>query len=481
MRRERRRRHPGLGANYWKLWAASAVSNFGDGLSVVAYPWLASALTRNPLAIAGVGIASRLPWLLFTLPAGVITDRRDRRRLILAMDLLRFVLTMGIALAVLASEASLNDPADIADGLASVPENSVLAIGLLYVAAVLLGMAEVLRDNSAQTLMPSLVEQQQLERANGRLWAAEMIMNGFVGPPAAGLLLAVSFALPFFVDAGTFAVAAGLMFLVAGDFSPKGGDDRAAAAPSSLRADIREGVTWLRGNPLLWSMAIALGLTNGMGMVTTAAEVLFVQEVLGLGAAGFGLLGISFAIGGVAGSVAAAWVSERIGPGNSLFVTIVVIGCAGALIGTVPSVALVFSMFVLTGFVSTLWNVITVALRQSLIPDRLLGRVNSVYRFFGWGMMPIGSIIGGLIVVGADAVASRNVALRVPFLVSAVGHGLLLLYALPRLNNAKIAAAKAEGIPAKESADAETTDRRPTVDDSASNGPPTSEVGVTED
>lgn len=429
-----------LGPGYWKLWTASVVSNLGDGLSIVAYPWLASALTRNPVAIAGIAVATRLPWLVFTLPAGVITDRVDRRKLVLGMDVIRFALTLGVALVVLAGESSLNDPGDIADGLASTPENGALALALLYVAAMLLGSAEVLRDNSAQTLMPSLVDAENLDKANGRLWGAEMVMNAFVGPPLAGFLLGVSFALPFFIDAGTFAVAAGLLFLIAGDFSPKGRP--AEAPPASFREELKEGVRWLWQHRLLRSLGIALGLLNGLGAMQQAVSVLFAQEVLGLSAAGFGALSIAFAIGGVIGSVVAHRVSERLGPGNSLFATIIVSAVGPALIGAVPSVPLVFTVFMVGSFFAVVWNVITVGLRQTLIPDHLLGRVNSVYRFFGWGMIPIGSLIGGILVVVVDTFASRDAALRVPFVVSAAAHVLLLAWALPRLNTGEIDAAK---------------------------------------
>lgn len=429
-----------LGSGYWKLWTASVISNLGDGLSLIAYPWLASALTRNPVAIAGVAVATRLPWLVFTLPAGVITDRVDRRKLVLGMDIGRFVLTLGVALAVLAGESGLNDPVDIADGLASTPDNGAVALALLYLAALLLGSAEVLRDNSAQTLMPSLVDQDQLERANGRMWGAEMVTNAFIGPPLAGFLLSVSFALPFFVDAGTFAVAAGLLCLIAGDFAPKGRP--ADAPPTSFRDDLREGVRWLWQHPLIKSLAISLGALNGLFALQHANDVLFAQEILDLSAAGFGALSIAAAIGGVLGSVVAHRVSDRLGPGNSLFATIIVSAIAPALIGALPSVPLVFSMFIVSSFFAVVWNVITVALRQTLIPDHLLGRVNSVYRFFGWGMIPIGSLLGGVLVVVVDTFASRDAALRVPFGVSAIAHILLLAYALPRLNTGEIDAAR---------------------------------------
>ncbi len=440
-----------LGPGYWRLWSASVVSNLGDGLSIVAYPWLASALTRNPVAIAGVMIATRLPWLIFTLPAGVITDRVDRRRLVLGMDMSRFVLTFGVAIVVLLGEGSLSDPGDIADGVASPPASAGMALALLYVAALLLGSAEVLRDNAAQTLMPSLVSRGNLERANGRLWGAEVVMNAFVGPPLAGFLLAVSFALPFFIDAGTFAVGAALIFMIAGDFRPKG---HASAGPTDFRGELKEGFGWLWHHPFLRGLAIALGVLNGLAAATQAAEVLFAQEVLGLGAAGFGALGIAGAIGGVVASFTAERVSERLGHGNALLLTILLMGIAPALIGALPSVPMVFVMFTLSAYMGTVWNVITVAMRQSLIPDRLLGRVNSVYRFFGWGMIPIGSLVGGLLIVAVDAGASRQVALRVPFALAAAGQLLLFAWAIPRLNQGRIDAVMESGLAAKEEADA---------------------------
>ena len=112
--------------------------------------------------------------------------------------------------------------------------------------------------------------------------------------------------------------------------------------------------------------------------------------------------------------------------------------------GLTSSAVVVWVMFAIGSYVAVLWNVITVALRQSIIPDRLLGRVNSVYRFFAWGMMPIGAVIGGLIVAVTDAVSTRDLALRMPFIFSAVVYGLLYFFALPRLNTARIEEAKAD-------------------------------------
>jgi len=430
-----------LGVNYWKLWVASVISNLGDGVAGIAYPWLASALTRNPIHIAAVAVVSRLPWLLFSLPAGVVTDRVDRRRLVAWMDVFRFVFTLGIALAVFFTQADLSSPDEIASGAASPPDVAGLLLGLVYLAALLLGTAEVFRDNSAQTLLPSIVPKQHLERANGRMWGAEMVMNSFVGPPLGGILLAVAFSLPFFIDAGTFAVAAALVFLIAGGFRPRS-DATEPVVPASFWADLKEGVRWLWSHPLFKPMALALGVLNATNMMAFSTFVLYGQEILELDAARFGLLTTGFALGGVIGSFVAERVSNALGQGGSLFTTIIVSVVTLVVSGLTSSFWVFWSMGAVMSTSVVVWNVITVTLRQSLIPDRILGRVNSVYRFLGWGMMPIGSALGGLVVVAIEPTFGRELGLRAPFIAAAVITAGLFVYALPRLNSSRIAEAR---------------------------------------
>ena len=418
-----------LGRNYWKLWAASVTSNFGDGVGTVAYPWLAAAITRDGFELGLVTVAVRLPWLLVSLPAGVVTDRVDRRRLMVGMDLTRFALTLGLAAVVAANSAVLSGPG---------PQRS-LKTALLWTligASFLIGCAEVLRDNAAQTILPAIVPAEQLERANGRLWGAEMVMNSFVGPPVGGLLLAVALALPVFVDAGTFAVAAALLLLIGGDFRPPATDGPRGA----FRAQLREGMGWLWNHPLFRPMALILGVINGLAMMTMATYVFFVQEILSLDAAAIGALMTSGAVGGVVGSAVAHRVSARIGKGPSLFLTLLGGAVAFTVIGLTSSAIVVWVMFLAESFLGVLWNVITVSLRQRAIPDALLGRVNSVYRFFGWGMMSVGALAGGALVSASESLLGREWALRLPFLIAGAIHAVAFLYALPRLNSARIAA-----------------------------------------
>jgi MFS family permease len=437
-----------LGAHYWKLWTASVISNLGDGVAQIAYPWLASAVTRNGLLIALIAIAQRLPWLVFTLPAGVITDRVDRRKLMVGMDTIRTVITGMVALFVLARAGVLPAPDAIESGLEIATEPVMYTVLLL--AALLMGFAEVLRDNSAQTILPAIVKPEALEKANGQMWGVEMVANSFVGPPLGSALLAIGFALPFFFDGGTFAVAAGLVFLITGDYRTHKGDE----APKKIEwvDEIKEGWNWLWAHPLLRPMAIILGLMNAMFAVTMATFVLFAQEVLHVSAFTFAILGTGGAIGGLLATFLASRVSQRIGSGPALYLTMIGSGVTSLVTGVASHWSIVWAMFALGTFVGVVWNVITVSLRQTIIPDRLLGRVNSVYRFFAWGMIPIGSAIGGLLQVGAEASLGREMSLRLPWFVVSAAWLLLFAYAAPKLTTEKIEAARAEGIAAKKAA-----------------------------
>lgn len=427
-----------LGASYWKLWTATAISNLGDGVSMVAYPWLASAVTRSPLLIAAAGFASRLPWLVFTLHAGVITDRFDRRKLIVGMDFLRGVLTVFVGTVVFLNRSafpSLNELTKMSD----LKTNWPIYVTLL-VTAFLFGLAEVLRDNSAQTLMPSVVDTENLEVANGRMWSAESLTNSFIGPPLGSLLIGIAIFLPFYFDAGSFFFAVALIATLKGSFKPVAKVE--PKAKINFKAEIKEGFFWLWAHPLLRPMAIILGSMNGLGTMVGAAYILFAQEVLHTSVFIFAVLGTAGAIGGTLGGLLAPKVSAKLGSGPSLWLALAAAPLGSLCIGLTSSWQVVWAVTVVESFVAILWNTITVSLRQSIIPSHLLGRVNSVYRFFAWGSIPIGMFIGGGLVTLMEHFVSRELALRSPYLIS-VALGLLLwLLAAPRLTTAKIEAAR---------------------------------------
>ena len=278
------------------LFSASAVSNLGDGISALAFPWLATLLTRDPLLIGAVAAAGRLPWLLFSVPAGVVVDRADRRRLMVRADVLRAGLSVGVIALIAGAGPPLPDGA---------PGASSAALALASL-AFLLGTAEVVRDNAAQTVLPSLVAREDLEHANGQLLSAERTLSFFVGPPLAGFLIAWAVPLPFAVDALGFAIAAWLAW---GIVLPS----RTAVVRAHFVGEMRDGWRWLRAHPTLLRLAVVLGGLNFCSAMAFTLLVLVSQEVMGLGAPGHGLVLSSAALGAVASGLCAARLAGRIG------------------------------------------------------------------------------------------------------------------------------------------------------------------------
>lgn len=389
--------------NFRLMFSAAAVSNLGDGISALAFPWLATLITRDPVLIALVAFATRLPWLLFAIPVGVITDRFDRRRLMVQADVLRLLLVMGVIGLILSFP-----------GLPMGQGDETLYILALSGLAFFLGSAEVVRDNASQTALPSIVEPGALERANGQLWSIEQIMGAFLGPPLAGVLIAMAVPAPFALSAVTFGLAAWIMWCLA---MP------AWAAPTQrgIWREMAEGARWVLAHKVIFQLAVMLGLLNAASILAVTVLILVSQEILGLSAVGHGLLLIAGAAGGVVGGLLCPGIVTRVGRQNSLRLALALFPVPLAMIAVTSSVWIVAVALFLEMFAALLWNVVTVSYRQRLIPDALLGRVNSIYRFFGWGMMPFGALLGGVIVASAEPSFGRETALRVPYIVAALG------------------------------------------------------------
>jgi Na+/melibiose symporter-like transporter len=215
------------------------------------------------------------------------------------------------------------------------------------------------------------------------------------------------------------------------------------AARRPWRAELVEGVRWLWRNQLLRTMAVVLGLLNASASITFAVYVLFAQEVLGASTVQFALIMMAGAAGAVIGGWTASALTRALGSGPVLTLALAGTAVVEMTIGFLSSVPVVAVMNLAGALLAVLWNVVTVSLRQAIIPDRLLGRVNSVYRFFAWGMIPVGAAIGGVIVAVVAAFGDRELALRVPWVVAGGIDVALLVYAAPRLTTARMDAARA--------------------------------------
>jgi MFS family permease len=345
-----------------------------------------------------------------------------------------------IAFAVLSQQSSLPAP----DAVKDVVGTRTGLYLLLLVATLLLGTAEVLRDNCGQTFMPSIVAPEHLERANGRMWSIESVANTFIGPPLGSLLLIVGFSLPFFVDAGSFFVAAALVAAIPGTFRAVHPDGEAARPP--WKAELKEGFRWLWHHPLLRSMAIILGVMNMASNLSGAMFLLFSQDVLDITPLTFTMMGFGFAVGAIVGGYAAPWLSRTLGSGTCLAMTLGTTAVMQLMVGLSSSWPVVAVIFAIGTMLGSTWNVITVSLRQTIIPPHLLGRVNSVYRFFAWGMMPIGAALGGLVVAVSGQFVSQEMSLRMVWFVDAGIHVVLFFFGRRLLTTEKLEAARAAGV-----------------------------------
>lgn len=394
--------------NFRLMCAASATTNLGDGVMAVALPWLATLLTHDPVLIGLVAGARVLPWLVFALPAGVITDRFDHRRLLVGADALRVGLALGL----------------MALALAATPGPApVLAMAAL---AFVLGAAEVLRDNTAQTFVPSVVAAPQLEAANGALWACEQLAGQFAGPPLAGLLVGISVALPFGLHAGLLAAGAALILAMA--------LPRRAPAPrrQPMLPALREGISWLWQNLMLRRLALLLGGFNFLGYGYEAVFVLYGQRVLGLGSFGYGALLTLTAAGGLAGTLIGPRILRRISPRAGILTGMAGFTLMCALLAAQAPLLPIALALPAYGFSQMLWNLAQVSYRQRHIPPPLLGRVNSAFRFVGTGPAAFGAFaFGALVALGAPA--GPVGALLLPYGVAAALAAALTLYAAFRL------------------------------------------------
>lgn len=398
---------PPRGARVGRFIAASGLANLGDGIATIAWAWVASLITRDPLLIAVVAVALRLPWALLALPAGIVTDRVDRRRLILAMDLVR-ALAFGAAAIALWLALPLDPPSG--GGVSSVP-----VFVTLLLAALVVGGAEVFRDNAAQTMLPALVPHDRLEAANGRLWSLELTGNALVGPPLGAFLIALFLPLAFAANALFYALAGLIVASIAGQFRPRGAQRR------DWRGELAEGFAFLQNAPLLRLLAWLTGFWNLFFQMVMIALVLHVQENLGLTSTGYGLVLAAGAVGGILGGLAGERIVRRIGKGAAAQWTLLASVPAFAAIALAPNLVTLALVLALFEFCGLVWNTVSVSTRQRMIPDALLGRVNSLYRLLAWGMMPLGLLLSGLVVRAAELVLDRELALTAPFWVASAG------------------------------------------------------------
>jgi MFS family permease len=380
----------GLGANFNRLWSASLASNFADGILKTAAPLLAATLTQDPLLISLMAALVMLPWLFFAIPVGAMVDRVDRRLALALANSSRFLVAAALAFAVATGS---------------------ITIWWLFLAAFLIGIAEVVYDTTTQSMIPQMVPAPKMDRANSRLQSAEILVANFVGAPASGILYAVAIFIPFVVNSAGILLAIVLVLMIPKSFSTVATNDADKGESLGVWADIKFGIRYLLESTALRSLVIQTTIIGFAFAISQATMVLYLLEVQNVPVAAFGFVMMSFGVGAFIGSIAAPKLAARFGAGVVLATVNISAGLLMIAVAFAPSIWFVLPLLVLMGSTSGTWNVLLMSLYHRLIPNHLFGRIHGTRRTLIWGMMPIGSLVGGVVAL---------VDLRLPFLAGGI-------------------------------------------------------------
>jgi MFS family permease len=361
-----------LGTSFRWLLGSSWVSNIGDGIMLAAGPLLVASETREPLLVASAWTLQYLATVLFSLPAGVVADRVDRRRLIVVANLARVVVLALLVTTIVTGQV-----------------NIAVVLTTIFV----LGIAESFADTTTATILPMLVAKRDLGIANARLTAGLVTLNQLVGPPVGALLFGLGRSFPFVTQ--VVCVAASILLVLRIQL-PEHRREKTADAPS-LRTDMREGVAWVWHHPAVRTLVLTIVTFNVTFGAAWSVLVLYSLEVLDMGEIGFGLLTSALAAGGILGTVSYGWLERHVSLGNIMRGGLIIetLTHLALALNTVPWVAMVV-MFVF-GAHAFIWGTTSITIRQRAVPTRVQGRVQGVYMIGVTGGIVVGSVLGGLV------------------------------------------------------------------------------------
>lgn len=388
-----------LGNRFWRLWTGTGVSSLGDGMVLVGFPLLALTFTRNAVSIAGVTVAAKLPGLVVALPAGALVDRLDRRRLLVGLQVLRFLVVIAVVFAVATKAVDLV---------------------VVYGAAFVLGSLTVAYDCAAVASLPSIVPPEQLVRANARLETIYETAQEMLGRGLGGLLFTAARALPFIADAIGYLGSAVLLRGAVPDTPPR-------EVATSLGADLRDGLKWFGQNPLMRLLSAIVAQLAFCQAIVFGLLVLYATQDLHLSKTSYGLLlGIS-ATGNIVGAVAAGRIHSRVGSGWSIVLAGALAAVTYPVLGATKSPVVAGAALTLEAAAITVGIVASLSLRQAIVPTAMQGRVASAHMTLVLAAFPLGSLVGGLLAGGlgirttfyiAGGLQIVVVALTSPYLLS---------------------------------------------------------------
>ena len=383
-----------LGASFRWLLASSWASNLGDGVAMAAGPLLVASLTDDPFLVALAALLRWAPPMVFGLAAGVVSDRLNRRRIVMVADGIRSVVLAGLVVALVTGYASV--------------WVALAAVGLL-------GTAEVFADNTTATLAPMLVHRDDLVLANARLGAGFITLNQLAGPPLGAVLFATGRAWPFAAEA--VLVLAGVL-LVSRIVLPAY-ERSAHEAASGVFRDVVMGLRWTVNHAAVRTLALTILIFNVTFGAAWSVLVLYASQRLGLGAIGFGLITMVSAAGGLLGTALYGWITRRVSLGNIMRIGLIIETLTHLVLAVTTSPWVALPVFFVFGAHAFIWGTTSTTVRQRAVPAHLQGRVASVNTLCVFGGLVVGSAIGGLLATHAGITA--------PFWFAFVGSAVFLV------------------------------------------------------
>lgn len=411
-----------LGRDFRWLLSSVWVGNLGDGLAIAAGPLLVAQQTDQPFLIAMAATLQWLPKLLFALPAGVVTDRVDRRALVVAVDLVR-VVVLGLLVATIATGA--------------------VSIALVLVALFLLGTAETFADNSSQTLLPMLVHRDDLAIGNARIQTGLITFNQLAGPPLGAFLFAAGAALPFVAQAVLVLAA---ITTIARVRLPAHGRDPESA--THVLHDVLEGFRWVRHHAAVRTLVLTLMIFNLTFGAAWSVLVLYATDRLGMDEVGFGLITTVGAVGGLAGTAAYGWITRRVSLGDLMRIGLVVETLTHLGLATTTSPVVALAIFFVFGAHAFIWGTTSITVQQRAVPTALQGRVGGVYLLGCCAGLVLGGLLGGAL--------AQAYGVTAPFWFAFVGSAVfvaLIWGQLSHIAHADTEASVVPGVPSDPAAD----------------------------
>ena len=380
-----------LGSDFSRIWSASLITNLADGVLKLAAPLLAVSLTEDPVLIGLLSALSLLPWLFFAIPIGVYVDRTDRRRALIQGNVLRSI--VGIVLAFAIAEDFIN-------------------IWILLSAIFFIGICEVLVDTTSQSVLPQILDRSEFEKGNSRLQISEVIVAQFVGSPLSGFLYAIAIGLPFFFSTSGFFVAALVIAVIPfkKELSSINPHD-VKKEKMGILGDIKFALSFIYREKSIFAIVVVTTSIGFFYSLSNAIAPLFLLKELDIPVRLFGVVLAIQGVGALIGSIAAPRISSALGRGRALALNLLLASSMIVLTGLAPNAVVYVVISVVIGFTISIWNILLMSLYQSLIPSHLYGRIHGARRTIVWGLMPIGSVIGGFVAKGG---------LRLPFLIGGV-------------------------------------------------------------